>query len=79
MAAQWLRTKNQGERDRAHTRSAQPVGKDEFDPRGRVPNMAKRPGPAQEAAKAVLFLASEDSSLSTAPIVRRGGVSAMDL
>src|SRR4030081_434646 len=40
-----------------------PVGKDEFDPSRPVPNMVKRPGQPEEAAKAGLFLASEESSL----------------
>lgn len=57
-----------------------PVGKDEFDPSRPVPNMAKRPGQPQEAAKAVLFLASEDSSfVYGANLFVDGGVSAMDL
>ena len=57
-----------------------PVGKDEFDPTRPVPNMAKRPGQPQEAAKAVLFLASEDSSfVYGANLFVDGGVSAMDL
>jgi NAD(P)-dependent dehydrogenase (short-subunit alcohol dehydrogenase family) len=57
-----------------------PVGKDEFDPTRPVPNMAKRPGQPEEAAKAVLFLASEDSSFVWgANVFVDGGVSAMDL
>jgi NAD(P)-dependent dehydrogenase (short-subunit alcohol dehydrogenase family) len=57
-----------------------PVGKDEFDPGRPVPNMAKRPGRPEEAAKAVLFLASEDSSfVYGANLFVDGGVSAMDL
>ncbi len=57
-----------------------PVGKDAFDPSRPVPNMAKRPGQPQEAAKAVLFLASEDSSfVYGANLFVDGGVSAMDL
>jgi NAD(P)-dependent dehydrogenase (short-subunit alcohol dehydrogenase family) len=57
-----------------------PVGKDEFDPARPVPNMAKRPGQPQEAAKAVLFLVSEDSSfIYGANLFVDGGVSAMDL
>ena len=57
-----------------------PVGKDEFDPGRPVPNMAKRPGQPEEAAKAVLFLASEDSSfVYGANLFVDGGVSAMDL
>jgi NAD(P)-dependent dehydrogenase (short-subunit alcohol dehydrogenase family) len=57
-----------------------PVGKDEFDPTRPVPNMAKRPGQPLEAAKAVLFLVSEDSSfVYGANLFVDGGVSAMDL
>jgi NAD(P)-dependent dehydrogenase (short-subunit alcohol dehydrogenase family) len=57
-----------------------PVGKDAFDPARPVPNMAKRPGEPQEAAKAVLFLVSEDSSfVYGANLFVDGGVSAMDL
>ena len=57
-----------------------PVGKDEFDPTRPVANMAKRPGEPKEAAQAVLFLASEDSSfVYGANLFVDGGVSAMDL
>ena len=57
-----------------------PVGRDEFDPTRPVPNMAKRPGEPKEAAKAVLFLVSEDSSfVYGANLFVDGGVSAMDL
>ena len=57
-----------------------PVGKDEFDPSRPVPNMPKRPGQPAEAAKAVLFLVSEDSSfVYGANLFVDGGVSAMDL
>jgi NAD(P)-dependent dehydrogenase (short-subunit alcohol dehydrogenase family) len=57
-----------------------PVGKDEFDPSRPVPNMAKRPGQPEEAARAVLFLVSEDSSFVWgANLFVDGGVSAMDL
>ena len=57
-----------------------PVGKDEFDPSRPVPNMAKRPGLPEEAAKAVLFLVSEDSSfVDGANLFVDGGVSAMEL
>jgi NAD(P)-dependent dehydrogenase (short-subunit alcohol dehydrogenase family) len=56
-----------------------PVGKDEFDPTRPVPNMAKRPGQPAEAAKAVLFLVSDDSSfVYGANLFVDGGVSAMD-
>jgi len=57
-----------------------PVGKDEFDASRPVPNMAKRPGQPEEAAKAVLFLVSDDSSFVWgANLFVDGGVSAMDL
>jgi NAD(P)-dependent dehydrogenase (short-subunit alcohol dehydrogenase family) len=57
-----------------------PVGRDEFDPTRPVPNMAKRAGQPEEAAKAVLFLVSEDSSfVYGANLFVDGGVSAMDL
>jgi NAD(P)-dependent dehydrogenase (short-subunit alcohol dehydrogenase family) len=57
-----------------------PVGKDEFDPSRPVPNMAKRPGEPAEAAKAVLFLVTDDSSFVWgANLFVDGGVSAMDL
>jgi NAD(P)-dependent dehydrogenase (short-subunit alcohol dehydrogenase family) len=57
-----------------------PVGKDEFDPTRPVPNMARRPGDPAEAAKAVLFLVSDDSSfVYGANLFVDGGVSAMDL
>jgi len=57
-----------------------PVGKDDFDPTRPVPNMAKRPGEPKEAAKAVLFLVSDDSSfVYGANLFVDGGVSAMDL
>ncbi len=57
-----------------------PVGKDEFDPSRPVPNMARRPGEPKEAAKAVLFLVSDDSSfVYGANLFVDGGVSAMDL
>ena len=57
-----------------------PVGKDEFDPSRPVPNMAKRPGEPAEAAKAVLFLVTDNSSFVWgANLFVDGGVSAMDL
>jgi len=56
-----------------------PVGKDEFDATRPVPNMAKRPGQPLEAAKAVLFLVSDESSfVYGANLFVDGGVSAMD-
>ncbi|MFL6799973.1 MAG: SDR family NAD(P)-dependent oxidoreductase [Xanthobacteraceae bacterium] len=57
-----------------------PVGKDAFDASRRIPNMPQRPGLPQEAAKAVLFLVSDDSSfVYGANLFVDGGVSAMDL
>ena len=57
-----------------------PVGRDEFDPSRPVPNMLKRAGQPEEAAKAVLFLVSEDSSFVYGDnLFVDGGVSAMDL
>jgi NAD(P)-dependent dehydrogenase (short-subunit alcohol dehydrogenase family) len=56
-----------------------PVGKDEFDPARPVPNMPNRPGLPSEAAKAVLFLASDDSSFTYGEnLFVDGGVLAMD-
>jgi NAD(P)-dependent dehydrogenase (short-subunit alcohol dehydrogenase family) len=56
-----------------------PVGKDEFDPSRPVPNMPKRPGLPSEAAKAVLFLATDDSSFTYGEnLFVDGGVLAMD-
>jgi NAD(P)-dependent dehydrogenase (short-subunit alcohol dehydrogenase family) len=56
-----------------------PVGKDEFNPDRPVPNMPKRPGLPSEAAKAVLFLASDDSSFTYGEnLFVDGGVLAMD-
>jgi NAD(P)-dependent dehydrogenase (short-subunit alcohol dehydrogenase family) len=56
-----------------------PVGKDEFDPSRPVPNMPNRPGLPSEAAKAVLFLACDDSSFTYGEsLFVDGGVLAMD-
>jgi NAD(P)-dependent dehydrogenase (short-subunit alcohol dehydrogenase family) len=56
-----------------------PVGKDEFDPARPVPNMPNRPGLPSEAAKAVLFLVSDDSSFTYGEnLFVDGGVLAMD-
>jgi NAD(P)-dependent dehydrogenase (short-subunit alcohol dehydrogenase family) len=56
-----------------------PVGKDEFDASRPVPNMPKRPGQPAEAAKAILFLASDDSSFIYGEnMFVDGGVLAMD-
>src|SRR4029453_11231268 len=57
-----------------------PVGQEQVDPFPPGPNMHKRPGQPEEAAKAVLFLVSEDSSfVYGANLFVDGGVSAMDL
>ena len=56
-----------------------PVGRDEFDPSRPVPNMPKRPGRPDEAAKAILFLASDDLSFIYGEnLFVDGGVLAMD-
>jgi NAD(P)-dependent dehydrogenase (short-subunit alcohol dehydrogenase family) len=57
-----------------------PVGRDEFDPSRPVMNMLKRSGRPEEAAKAILFLASEDSSFVIGEnLFVDGGTMAMDL
>jgi 3-oxoacyl-[acyl-carrier protein] reductase len=57
-----------------------PVGRDEFDASRPVQNMLKRAGRADEAAKAILFLASEDSSFVIGEnLFVDGGTMAMDL
>jgi NAD(P)-dependent dehydrogenase (short-subunit alcohol dehydrogenase family) len=56
-----------------------PVGRDAFDPSRPVANMPKRPGLPAEAAKAVLFLVSDDSSFVYGEnLFVDGGVLAMD-
>jgi NAD(P)-dependent dehydrogenase (short-subunit alcohol dehydrogenase family) len=56
-----------------------PVGKDDFDPTRPVQNMLKRPGQPIEAAKAILFLASDDSSFIIGEnLFVDGGTMAMD-
>jgi NAD(P)-dependent dehydrogenase (short-subunit alcohol dehydrogenase family) len=56
-----------------------PVGKDEFDPTRPVENMLKRAGQPGEAAKAILFLVSEDSSFIIGEnLFVDGGTMAMD-
>src|SRR5437764_4909348 len=56
-----------------------PVGKDEFDPTRPVENMLKRAGQPEEAAKAILFLACDDSSFVIGEnLFVDGGTMAMD-
>lgn len=56
-----------------------PVGKEEFDPTRPVQNMLRRPGQPQEAAQAILFLASDDSSfIIGSNMFVDGGTMAMD-
>jgi NAD(P)-dependent dehydrogenase (short-subunit alcohol dehydrogenase family) len=56
-----------------------PVGRDEFDATRPVENMLKRPGQPDEAARAILFLASEDSSFIIGEnLFVDGGTMAMD-
>jgi len=57
-----------------------PVGRDEFDATRPVENMLKRPGQPDEAAKAILFLVSDDSSFIIGEnLFVDGGTMAMDL
>jgi 3-oxoacyl-[acyl-carrier protein] reductase len=57
-----------------------PVGREEFDPNRPVMNMLKRAGRPEEAAKAILFLASDDSSFIVGEnLFVDGGAMAMDL
>jgi NAD(P)-dependent dehydrogenase (short-subunit alcohol dehydrogenase family) len=56
-----------------------PVGRDEFDPTRPVTNMLKRAGAPAEAARAILFLASDDSSFIIGEnLFVDGGTMAMD-
>ena len=56
-----------------------PVGSDEFDPTRPVQNMLKRAGAPAEAAQAILFLASDDSSFVIGEnLFVDGGTMAMD-
>jgi len=56
-----------------------PVGKDEFDPTRPVQNMLGRPGRPLEAANAILFLASDESSFIIGEnLFVDGGTMAMD-
>jgi NAD(P)-dependent dehydrogenase (short-subunit alcohol dehydrogenase family) len=57
-----------------------PVGRDEFDPSRPVMNMLKRAGRPEEAAMAILFLVSDDSSFVIGEnLFVDGGTMAMDL
>ena len=61
-------------------KTGSPVGKDEFDPNRPVTNLVSRPGQPIETARAVLFLASEDSSfIYGADLFVDGGVMAMEM
>jgi len=56
-----------------------PVGREEFDPTRPVENMLKRPGQPDEAARAILFLVSDDSSFIIGEnLFVDGGTMAMD-
>jgi len=56
-----------------------PVGRDDFDPTRPVTNMLKRAGAPAEAARAILFLASDDSSFIIGEnLFVDGGTMAMD-
>lgn len=55
-----------------------PVGKDDFDPTRPVSNLRGRPGVPADLAKAILFLASDDSDfIAGTDLFVDGGVSAM--
>ncbi|MEX0603586.1 MAG: SDR family oxidoreductase [Marinobacter sp.] len=55
-----------------------PVGKDDFDPTRPVSNLRGRPGVPEDLARAILFLASDDSDfIAGTDIFVDGGVSAM--
>ncbi len=57
-----------------------PVGRDEFDPSRPVMNMLRRAGQPAEAARAILFLVSDDSSFIIGEnLFVDGGTMAMDL
>jgi NAD(P)-dependent dehydrogenase (short-subunit alcohol dehydrogenase family) len=61
-------------------KTGSPVGRAEFDPTRPVTNLLKRPGQPEETARAVLFLASEDSSFIVGEnIFVDGGVMAMEV
>jgi NAD(P)-dependent dehydrogenase (short-subunit alcohol dehydrogenase family) len=61
-------------------KTGSPVGRDEFDPTRPVTNLLKRPGQPHETARAVLFLACDDSSFVVGEnIFVDGGVMAMEV
>jgi NAD(P)-dependent dehydrogenase (short-subunit alcohol dehydrogenase family) len=61
-------------------KTGSPVGRDEFDPSRPITNLVKRPGQPIEAARAVLFLVSDDSSFILGEnIFVDGGVMAMEI
>jgi NAD(P)-dependent dehydrogenase (short-subunit alcohol dehydrogenase family) len=61
-------------------KTGSPVGRDEFDPTRPVTNLLKRPGQPKETARAVLFLASDESSFVVGEnIFVDGGVMAMEV
>lgn len=61
-------------------KTGSPVGKAEFDPTRPITNLVKRPGQPIETARAVLFLASDDSSFILGEnIFVDGGVMAMEV
>ncbi len=61
-------------------KTGSPVGRAEFDPTRPVTNLVKRPGQPIETARAVLFLASDDSSFILGEnIFVDGGVMAMEI
>jgi NAD(P)-dependent dehydrogenase (short-subunit alcohol dehydrogenase family) len=64
----------------APPRPGSPVGRDEFDPIRPVTNLSKWPGEPEETARAVLFLASDESSFVVGEnIFVDGGVMAMEV
>ncbi|MGH7091372.1 MAG: SDR family NAD(P)-dependent oxidoreductase, partial [Stellaceae bacterium] len=61
-------------------KTGSPVGKEEFDPARPITNLVKRPGRPDETARAVLFLASAESSFVLGEnLFVDGGVMAMEM
>jgi 3-oxoacyl-[acyl-carrier protein] reductase len=61
-------------------KTGSPVGKADFDPSRPVNNLLNRPGQPVEAARAVLFLVSDDSSFIVGEnLFVDGGVMAMEI